>query len=63
MLTRQEKHAIAQFLAYDQTHRRYWFDLSPYLVPPAAFAVYGLWAREFEALVIALGVLWFLAIW
>ena len=63
MLTRNEKDAITRYLAMDQSPRKFWWDFSPYLVPPLAFAAYGLWKMEFLAMAVAFGVLLFLALW
>lgn len=63
MLTRAEKDAISRYLAMDQRPSRFWWDFSPYLVPPLLFAAYGLWKAEFLAMTVAFGVLLFLALW
>lgn len=63
MLTRDEKDAISRYLAIDQRPSRFWWHVSPYLVPPLAFAAYGFWKMEFLAMSVAFGVLLFLCLW
>ena len=63
MFTRDEKDAIARYLALDLGPRSFWFSFLPYLLPPIAFAAFGLWRSDFLSMAVAFGVLLFLALW
>ena len=63
MLTRDEKSAIARYLATEHTPGSLWWEMSPYLLPPVAFAIYGAWRREVDVVTIAFAVLLALVVW
>lgn len=63
MLTAEEKKAVMRYLAHDESRSRFWWDMFPYLAPPAAFAVYGVWRGELAAVALAFSVLFLSALW
>lgn len=63
MLTQREKAVISYYLATRGTPWKFFWDLSPYLLPPVVFAGYGLWKADFTAMAFAFAVLLFLAFW
>ena len=62
-LTKAEKAVVAQFLAAEGSLRKFWWEISPFLMPPIAFASYGLWKHELVAIALAFVVLLFLVLW
>ena len=63
MFTREEKAVVSRYLARDISSRSYWYNFAPYLIPPVAFAAFGLWRTDFLGMAVAFGVLLFLALW
>ncbi|HRY07531.1 MAG TPA: hypothetical protein P5114_10445 [Hyphomicrobiaceae bacterium] len=63
MLTKDEKKVVAYYLAWRENPGRFWWNMAPFLIPPVAFAAYGLWKRDLMAMALAFAVLAFFALW
>ena len=63
MLTKDEKLTVSYYLASRDRLRGYLWYFVPFLVPPIAFAVYGYWKQDFNAIAFAFVVLLVFALW
>jgi len=63
VLTLDEQDAVRQFLNADESRIHFWWDFSPYFLPPIVIAIYGIWKADLVAVAVAFGLMVFLAIW
>ncbi|MFV0367835.1 MAG: hypothetical protein ACK5KM_05200 [Hyphomicrobiaceae bacterium] len=63
MLTKEEKRIVAYYLATRVTLISSLLQFVPFLLPPIAFAAYGIWKQDILAITFAFAVLLVFAVW